>query len=397
MKARALSDVKVLDLSRAAAGPFCTMMLADMGADVIKVEMPNTGDDCRHFGPPFIGGESPYFLIMNRNKRSVTLNMKAQRGKDILKEMVCKCDVLVENFRPGAMARLGLDYEQLRPLNPGLIYCSITGFGATGPDAHLPGYDLIAQGMGGIMSVTGEPGGRSLRVGIAQADLTTGMFAAYGILTALHHRGNTGEGQKVETSLYESQIAQLTFQAGRYFATGESPEAAGNQHPIIAPYESFKTNDGEVNIAVGSQPLWSNFCNVMDLGDYEKDPRFESNAKRVENREALIQIIEEKTSQYGLAEICEILNEAGIPNGPVRKMHDVLNAPQTIALEMVQELDHPVAGKIRVTGIPVKMSLTSGDLRIPPPVLGQHTAEVLNELLGIDSAEVQKLHDEEVV
>lgn len=397
MKRLPLEDVRVLDLSRAAAGPYCTMMLGDMGADIIKLEMSKVGDECRHFGPPFQEGESPYFLIMNRNKRSITLNLKRQEGKEILLRMIPQCDVLIENFRPGTMDRLGLGYEALRQINPRLIYCSISGFGTTGPDAHLPGYDLIAQGMGGIMSVTGEPGGRPLRVGIAQADLTAGMFAAYGVLVALHHREKTGEGQRLETSLFESQIAQLTFQAGRYFATGESPKPAGNQHPLIAPYETFKTRDGYINIAVGNNDLWSRFCKVMDMEAYEKDPRFETNPRRVENRQALIQVIEERTSQFELEKLREMLDKAGIPNGPVWEIHDALNAPQTLARNMVQEMDHPSVGKIRLTGIPVKLEGSPGELRRPPPMLGEHTEEVLREMLGIGPDEFQELLEKEVV
>jgi crotonobetainyl-CoA:carnitine CoA-transferase CaiB-like acyl-CoA transferase len=373
------------------------MMLGDMGADVIKVEMSKVGDECRHFGPPFISGESPYFLIMNRNKRSITLNLKKEGGKQILFKMIPRCDILIENFRPGTMDRLGLGYEALRPINPGLIYCSISGFGSTGPDAYLPGYDLIAQGMAGIMSVTGEPGGRPLRVGVAQADLTAGMFAAYGILVALHHRDITGEGQRLETSLYESQIAQLTFQAGRYFATGESPKPLGNQHPLIAPYESFQTRDGYINIAVGNNDIWAKFCTVMGLEAYEKDPRFESNPKRVEHRQDLIRVIEERSSQFGLQELREKLDAAGIPNGPVWEIHDVLHAPQTLARDMVQEMDHPSAGRIRVTGLPVKLDRSPGDLRRPPPMLGEHTEEVLQEIVGMSRDEVRQLREDEVV
>jgi crotonobetainyl-CoA:carnitine CoA-transferase CaiB-like acyl-CoA transferase len=373
------------------------MMLADMGADVIKIEMPKVGDEARHWGPPFVEGESAYFLSVNRNKRSVTLNLKSERGKGILRELAEKTDVLVENFRPGTMGRLGLGYEDLRPLNQRLIYCAITGFGPRGPDAHRPGYDLIAQGMGGIMSFTGEPGGSPLKVGVSLADITAGMFAAYGIMTAMYHREKTGEGQLVETSLFESQIAQLTFQAGRYFATNESPAPMGNQHPLIAPYESFRTSDGYINIAVGNNALWSTFCKVLDLQAHEKAPRFETNPKRVENRAALIQVIEEKTSQLTLQRLRELLDEAGIPNGPVWNVEEVLNSPQAAALEMVQEMNHPSAGKIRVTGVPTKLEQSPGDVRMPPPLLGQHNEEVLGEFLGMGPREVQNLREEEVI
>lgn len=393
----ALDGIRVLDLSRALAGPYCTMMLGDMGADIIKVEMPKVGDEARHYGPPFQEGESSYFLSVNRNKRSITLNLKSQEGKEILRELAKKSDVLVENFRPGTMDDLGLGYQSLRELHPGLVYCAITGFGSVGPEAQRPGYDLIAQGMGGIMSVTGPPEGPPYRVGIAQADIVAGMFAAYGIMVALYHRERTGEGQRLETSLFQGQLAQLTFQAGRYFATGVSPKPQGNQHPLIAPYESFRTKDGHINIAVGNNALWSVFCKVLGMEDYEKDPRFETNPKRVENRPALVQLIEERTSRYTSQELRDILDKAGIPNGPVWKIGEALSAPQALALGMVQEMDHPKAGRIKVTGVPIHFEASPGSLRIPPPLLGQHTHEVLKELLGMGDEEIGRLRDRGVI
>lgn len=393
----ALDGIRVLDLSRALAGPYCTMMLGDMGADIIKVEMPKVGDEARHYGPPFQEGEGSYFLSVNRNKRSITLNLKSQEGKEILRELAKKSDVLVENFRPGTMDDLGLGYQSLRELHPGLVYCAITGFGSVGPEAQRPGYDLIAQGMGGIMSVTGPPEGPPYRVGIAQADIVAGMFAAYGIMVALYHRERTGEGQRLETSLFQGQLAQLTFQAGRYFATGVSPKPQGNQHPLIAPYESFRTKDGHINIAVGNNALWSVFCKVLGMEDYEKDPRFETNPKRVENRPALVQLIEERTSRYTSQELRDILDKAGIPNGPVWKIGEALSAPQALALGMVQEMDHPKAGRIKVTGVPIHFEASPGSLRIPPPLLGQHTHEVLKELLGMGDEEIGRLRDRGVI
>lgn len=386
-----LEGVRVLDLTRAAAGPYATMMLADMGADVIKLEFPKIGDDLRYYGPPFAGGESYYFMILNRNKRSMTLNLKDEQGKSIIRSMIAQIDVVIENFSPGTMEELALGYESLRTIKPNLIYCAISGFGSKGPDAERRGYDIIAQGMGGIMSVTGEIGGKPLRVGVALADYATGMFAAYGIVTALYHRKNTGEGQKVETSLFESQIALLAFQAGRYFGTGETPKPLGNIHPVIAPFESFRTRDGYINIAAGNNNLWSKFCKALGLEAYEKDPRFESNPERVKNRPAMVALIEKKTTRFTKEELGEILDRAGIPNGPVWEIPDVVNSPQALALEMTPEMEHPTAGKIRVTGIPVKLNLTPGKLLRPAPLLGQHSEEILKELLGFNAEEIMKL------
>jgi len=393
----ALEGVRVLDLSRALAGPYCTMMLGDMGAEIIKVEIPKVGDEARHYGPPFQEGESSYFLSVNRNKRSITLNLKSGKGKEILRELAKRSDVLVENFRPGTMEDLGLGYESLSQLNPGLVYCAITGFGSSGPEAQRPGYDLIAQGMGGIMSVTGPPDGPPYRVGIAQADIVAGMFAAYGIMVALFHRERTGEGQRLETSLFQGQLAQLTFQAGRFFAMGVSPKPQGNQHPLIAPYESFRTKDGHINIAVGNNALWSTFCKVLGMETYEKDPRFETNPKRVENRPALIQVIEERTTKYSSQQLRDLLDKAGIPNGPVWTIGEALSAPQSLALGMVQELEHPKAGRIKVTGVPIQLGRSPGSVRLPPPMLGQHTQEILSELLGMPEKEVEELRTQGIV
>ena len=392
-----LEGIRVLDFTRALAGPYCTMMLGDMGAEVIKVESPEGGDDSRAWAPPYIGQESAYFLSCNRNKRSITLNLRSDAAKKILTGLIKISDVVVENFRPGTMKKMGFPYETLKTINPRLIFCSITGFGAKGPEAQKPGFDLIAQGMSGFMSFTGEVGGGPIKVGVAIADINAGMFAAFGILTALYHRERTGEGQMVETSLFETMVAQLTFQAGRYFATGVAPKPEGNRHPLIAPYESFACQDGHINIAAGNDNLFFKLCSAIGLKEFEKDPRFQNNGLRVKNREALIPIIEAKTKTYKLKDLQKILDDAGIPNGPIWSLDQTLSSEQAYALEMVKEVDHPTCGKVKVTGVPVKLSKTPGAVELPPPTLGQHTKEVLTQVLGYSNSEVERLKKEGVI
>jgi len=392
-----LKGIRVLDLTRALAGPYCTMMLGDMGAEVIKVESPEGGDDSRAWAPPYIGQESAYFLSCNRNKKSITLNLRSDAAKKILTELIKISDIVVENFRPGTLKKMGFSYETMRAINPRLIFCSITGFGAKGPEAQKPGFDLIAQGMSGFMSFTGEVGGGPIKVGVAIADINAGMFAAFGILTALYHRERTGEGQMVETSLFETMVAQLTFQAGRYFATGVAPRPEGNRHPLIAPYESFPCQDGHINIAAGNDNLFFNLCSAIALKEIQKDPRFQNNGLRVKNREALIPIIEAKTKTHKLKDLQKILDDAGIPNGPIWSLDQTLTSEQAYALEMVKEVDHPICGKIKVTGVPVKLSQTPGAVEFPPPTLGQHTEEVLTQVLGYSETEVEKLKKEKTI
>jgi len=286
--ARALEGIRVLDLSRALAGPYCTMMLADMGAEVIKVEMPGTGDDSRSWGPPFVEGESAYFMSINRNKKSITLNMKSEKSTGIIQRLIKQSDILVENFRPGVMEGLGLSYETVKEMNPRIIYCSISGFGQDGPYRMLPGFDQILQGMGGLMSITGEPGGPPIKVGIAIADISGGMFAAYGIVVALYKREKSGRGQMIDISLLDSQVAWLTYRAGDYFASGEIPQPVGTGHPVIVPYQAFKAKDVYINIAVGNDQLWEKFCKAIGLERLLDDPKFATNAKRVENREEIV-------------------------------------------------------------------------------------------------------------
>jgi crotonobetainyl-CoA:carnitine CoA-transferase CaiB-like acyl-CoA transferase len=389
-----LTGIRVLDLTRALAGPYCTMMLGDMGAEVIKVESPDGGDDSRAWAPPYIGKESAYYLSTNKNKKSITLNLRSEGAKKILTDLIKLSDIVVENFRPGVMVKMGFPYETLKAINPQVIFCSISGFGNKGPDSQKPGFDLIAQGMSGFMSFTGEVGGGPTKVGVAISDINSGMFAAYGILAALFHRQRTGEGQKVETSLFETMLAQLTFQAGRFFATGSDPKPEGNRHPLIAPYESFTCQDGFINIAAANDSLFAKTCSAIGLAELPKDPRFQNNGLRVKNREALLVIFEEKTRTLKVKEVQKSLDIAGVPNGPIWSVSQALTSEQAYALEMVKEIDHPACGKIKVMGIPVKLSRTPLAVELPPPMLGQHTEEVLTQILGYSKGGVEKLRQE---
>ena len=392
-----LEKLIVLDLTRALAGPYCSMMLGDTGAEIIKVERPGAGDDSRSWGAEFVEGFNSYFVSINRNKKSIAVDMKTDQGRAIVQKLAEKADVVVENFRPGVTKKLELDYPTLKALNPRLIYCSITGFGSTGPDASRPAFDLIAQGMGGIMGFTGEKGRIPVKVGVAIGDIIAGMFGAFGIMQALWHRERTGQGQLVETSLLQGQIALLTFQAGRYFTTGISPEPEGNIHPLIAPYESFPTADGYINIAAGNNDLWRRFCESIELPELIDDPRFAINPKRAENRQDLIPILEEKTGKFTKAELLAILAKAKVPCGPINTLEEVFSSAQVHALNMLQEVEHPAAGKLKVTGVPVNLSETPGEIKLPPPLLGEHTEEILAQYLGYSPQAVKELRKQGVV
>ena len=392
-----LEGIKVLDLSRVLAGPYCTMLLADMGADVVKVERPGSGDDTRRYGPPFINGESAYYLSVNRNKRSLTVNLKNPEGVALIRQLLQQADVLVENFRPGKMSDFGLDYESVRSLNPALIYCSVSGYGHSGPDSSLAGYDLIIQGEGGITSLTGDQHGPPYKVGTSQADIVAGMNAFQGILLGLLARQKTGRGQKVDIALLDGQVSLLTYQAGIYFATGESPTRMGNQHPTIVPYETYLCQDGYLNLACGNDRIWNIFCQAAGLTDLAEDERFSTNSLRVEHRQALAEIMAQEMKKRTTAEWIELLRDRGVPCGRIKSVEEVFLDRQVLARDMVVELEHPAAGKIQVTGVPVKLSDTPGGVRTPPPLLGADTEEVLMDWISLGPEEISRLQRAEVL
>ena len=386
-----LAGITVLDLTRVLSGPYCTMMLSDMGARVIKIEQPGRGDDTRAWGPPFQNGESSYFLSINRNKESVTVDFKHPDGRRLLESLIERADVLVENFRPGTLDRLNLGYTHLASRFPRLIYCSISGYGQTGPRRSQPGYDAVTQGEGGLMSITGSKDGPPYRLGVAIADIVSGMFAAYGIAAGLLSRERTGYGQLVDVGMFDSVAALLTYQAGIYFATGEIPQRMGNRHPSIVPYETFEAADGELVIAVGNDMLWRRFCDVLGLGDLATDPRFATNRARVVSHADLHPILAEALRKRPRQAWLDELTRVGVPCGAVRSLDQVLTDPQLIERGMVASLDHPVAGALNVLGVPVKLSRSPGGVRTPPPLLGEHTARVLTEDLGLDAEELEHL------
>jgi formyl-CoA transferase/CoA:oxalate CoA-transferase len=391
-----LAGVRILDLSRILSGPFATMIFADLGADVIKLENPRTGDDTREWAPPYQGDQSAYFLSVNRNKRGIAVDLKTAQGREVALRLVDRADVLVENFRPGTAARLGLGYDDLHARNPGLIYASISGFGQTGPYASEPGYDAIAQALGGIMSVTGEADGEPVRVGNSAADLSAAMWAAIGILAALHARHTSGCGEWIDISLLDGQIAWLTYLAGGYFASGEVPRRYGSAHPSIVPYQALRTADGHLMVAVGNDTLWRRFAPLIGLPELVDDPRFESNPQRVANRAELIPLVEAALSTRGSVVWADELSRVGIPAGPINNVDAALEHPQVAARGMVLSTEHPTAGTLRMTGSPIKLSRYTATVRRPPPTLGEHTDAVLGEL-GYSAAEIATLRNEGVV
>ena len=386
----ALDGITVLDLTRVLSGPYCTMMLADMGARVIKVEQPGKGDDTRGWGPPFQNGESAYFLSINRNKESVTLNLKHPEGRRVLDALIEKSDVLVENFRPGTLDKMGLGYETLSKQRPDLVYCSISGFGQTGPRRREPGYDAVMQGEGGLMSITGANDGPSYRLGVAIADIVSGMFSAYGIAVALLARHRTGRGQFVDVGMLDAVTALLTYQAGIYFATETAPPRLGNRHPTIVPYETLEAADGDLVVAVGNDQLWKTFCGVLELETLANDARFQTNKDRVSAHAELRPLLVERLKTQPAAEWLSKLKEAGVPCGGVRDLDQLFSDPQIIDRAMVVALDHPAAGLIQQLGVPIKLGDTPGAVRTPPPLLGEHTEAILKEI-GKSIEEVEAL------
>ncbi len=389
-----LDGLTVVDLTRVLSGPYCTMLLADMGARVIKVEQPGRGDDTRGWGPPFIEGESAYFLSINRNKESITLNFKHPEARMLLERLIAGADVVVENFRPGTLEPFGLDYNSLKDRCPRLVYASVSGFGQTGPRRNEPGYDAIVQAEGGLMSITGDADGPPYRLGVAIADLASGMFAAQGIVLALYARERTGRGQLVDVAMLDAVTALLTYQAGLVFATGRAPGRLGNRHPMITPYETFEAADGDFVVAVGNDNQWRRFCEVADLSHLTDDERFARNRDRVKHYSELRPLIAAALKTRRSAEWIEALNRAGVPTGSVRGIDEVLADPQIEAREMVTELTHATVGKLKLLGVPIKLSDTPGRVEAPPPLLGEDTTRVLTDDLGLDAITIERLRHE---
>ena len=403
-----LSHVRVLDLSRVLAGPWAGQNLADLGAEVIKVERPEAGDDSRAFGPPWVRDrqgretrDSAYFTSANRGKKSITVNIAKPAGQALILALARETDVLIENYKHGDLARYGLGYDHIRSVNPRLIYCSVTGFGQTGPYCERPGYDFMIQGMGGMMSVTGEPdsapGGGPQRAGVPIADIITGMYASIAICAALANRAQTGKGQHLDLALLDSQIALLAYQNTNYFSTGAPPKRIGNLHPNIVPYQPFKSSDGEVIVACGNDNLFRKFCDAAGHPGLATDPRFATNGTRVENRAELTRLIQEIFGKRTTAQWLELLETAGVPNGPINNIAQVFEEPQVKARGVRIELDHAAAGKLSLVASPMRFSGTPLEYRLPPPLLGEHTDQVLKQFLNLNDAEIGKLRADGIV
>jgi crotonobetainyl-CoA:carnitine CoA-transferase CaiB-like acyl-CoA transferase len=387
-----LSGLTVIDLTRVLSGPYCTMMLADLGARVIKIEHPGRGDDTRHWGPPFVAGESAYFLSINRSKESLTLDLKHPAARGVVDALLDRADVVVENFRPGTMKRLGLSYDEVAARWPRVVYCSISGFGQTGPRRDEPGYDAVIQAEGGLMSITGAADGPPFRLGVAIADIVSGMFAAQGVTAALLARARTGRGQHVDVGMLDATAALLTYQAGIYFATGQTPGRMGNRHPTIVPYETFPAADGDFVVAVGNDEQWRRFCGVIAAAGLQDDARFATNRGRVDHYDALRPLLVEKLRVKTRAEWVDGLKAAGVPCGSVRDIEEVLQDEHLRARGMVATVEHATAGPVNILGVPIKLSDTPGSVRAAPPVLGQHTDRILRDDVGLGDEEIARLH-----
>ncbi len=392
-----LDGIRILDLSRVLAGPFCTQLLGDLGAEVIKIEQPEKGDDTRQWGPPWFHGESAYYLSCNRNKKSVTINLQTEAGRNLIRQLARHCDVLVENFKVGAMTKWGLGYSSLREINSRLIYCAITGYGQTGPLASRPGYDFIIQAQGGLMSITGDPDGEPCKAGVAVADIVTGLYAHSAILAALFHRERTGEAQFIDIALFDAQISWLANVAMNYLVTGEPPQRYGNSHPNIVPYQTFQTADGHLALGVGNDGQFQKLCAQLELTEIAGDARFQTNAGRVKNRDLLVAILQKKFAQSKTAEWVEQLTAAGIPAGPINTVAQALAEPQVAAREMIVEIVHSSGEPLKFLSPVPKFSATPARIQSSPPLLGQHTDEVLGELLDMNEKKIDWLRQQGVI
>ena len=396
--AKPLENVKVLDFSRVLAGPYCSMMLADLGAEIIKLEPPNTGDDSRLFGPPFINGESIYFMSINRGKKSIVINLKTDKGKEIVRELVKKVDVLIENFRPGTMEKLGLGYEDLRKINPKLIYAACSGFGHTGPDSLKPGYDLILQAKGGIMSISSyRENGPFTRVGVSEADIVAGMITAFAIAGKLYQRQIDGKGDKIDVAMLDSQIAIMTPMIANYLNVGKIAKPVGNRHPLVSPFEVFKTKDSCVVVTAGNNKLFHLLCDILKTPRLKTDPRFKDNPDRVTNNAKLKIALERQTKKFGTDELLQQLYAAGIPASKINTVKETTEEPQALARNMFQKINHKKTGEIKLHGIPAKIKSCDDNIKIPPPLLGEHTKEILKKYLNYSEADVKKLVKENIV
>jgi formyl-CoA transferase len=395
---QALADLKILDLSRVLAMPYCSMMLGDLGAEIIRVERPGVGDETRHWGPPWAGELSAYYLCTNRNKKCITVDLKKKEGQEIIRRLAQRSDILLENFLPGDLAKMNLGYEDIRAVNPKIIYASVTGYGQNGPYRDLPGFDFILQAQGGLMSIIGEEGGPPMKVGVAIVDITAGLFACSAILAALHYREKTGDGQHIDMALLDAQVAWLANQASNYLVSGKVPRRMGNAHPNIVPYETFKAKDGiYLALGVGNDNQWKKFCRIAGVEHLMDDPRYATNPKRVENRKILVPLLQEVFLQKDSGEWLKLLGEAEIPIGPINTIDRVFTDPQVLSREMLVEMEHPKVGKLKLVGSPLKLSKTPVQYRLPPPLLGEHTESVLREVLGYDKETIARLKEAKVI